>query len=89
LLWLFWRWGFANYLPGLASNHDPLDLASQVARIIDVSYQSLANFGLCIFPLKLFPGARRRKLKDAPLPTPAPHFPILAVKRDVYFQGNT
>jgi hypothetical protein len=27
LLWLFWRWDFVNYLPGLASNHDPLDLS--------------------------------------------------------------
>jgi hypothetical protein len=27
LLWLFWRWSLANNLPGLASNHDPLDLS--------------------------------------------------------------
>jgi hypothetical protein len=23
LLWLFWRWGLVNYLPGLNSNLDP------------------------------------------------------------------
>jgi hypothetical protein len=23
LLWLFWRWGLTNYLPGLASHLDP------------------------------------------------------------------
>jgi hypothetical protein len=23
LLWLFWRWGLTNYLPGLALNHNP------------------------------------------------------------------
>jgi hypothetical protein len=22
LLWLFWRWGLTNYLPGLAWNHN-------------------------------------------------------------------
>jgi hypothetical protein len=27
LLWLFWRWGFRNYLPGLASSLDPPDLS--------------------------------------------------------------
>jgi hypothetical protein len=32
LLWLFWRWGLTNYLPGLPSKL--LILASQVARII-------------------------------------------------------
>jgi hypothetical protein len=26
LLWLFWRWGLANYLPRLASNLNPPDL---------------------------------------------------------------
>jgi hypothetical protein len=26
LLWLFWRWGFRNYLPGLVLNWDPPDL---------------------------------------------------------------
>jgi hypothetical protein len=26
LLWLFWRWGVANYLPGLALNSDPPNL---------------------------------------------------------------
>jgi hypothetical protein len=26
-LWLFWRWGLMNYLPGLASNCDPPDLS--------------------------------------------------------------
>jgi hypothetical protein len=25
LLWLFWKWGLLNYLPGLALNWDPLD----------------------------------------------------------------
>jgi hypothetical protein len=25
LLWFFWRWGLANYLPRLASNLDPPD----------------------------------------------------------------
>jgi hypothetical protein len=27
LLWLFWRWGLMNYLPGLASNHNPPNLS--------------------------------------------------------------
>jgi hypothetical protein len=27
LLWLFWRWGLLNYLPRLASNHDPPNLS--------------------------------------------------------------
>jgi hypothetical protein len=27
LLWLFWRWGFWNYLPGLALNRNPPDLS--------------------------------------------------------------
>jgi hypothetical protein len=27
LLWLFWRWGLLNYLPGLASNDKPPDLS--------------------------------------------------------------
>jgi hypothetical protein len=27
LLWLFWRWGFVNYLPRLASNCYPPDLS--------------------------------------------------------------
>jgi hypothetical protein len=35
LLWLFWRWGLANYLPSLASNL-PIS-ASQVARITAIS----------------------------------------------------
>jgi hypothetical protein len=26
LLWLFWRWDFKNYFPGLASNHHPPDV---------------------------------------------------------------
>jgi hypothetical protein len=25
LHWLFWRWGFTNYLPRLASKRDPPD----------------------------------------------------------------
>jgi hypothetical protein len=32
-LWLFWKEELVNYLPGLASNLDLPDLASQVARI--------------------------------------------------------
>jgi hypothetical protein len=28
LLWLFWRWGLENYLPGLALNQNPPDLSS-------------------------------------------------------------
>jgi hypothetical protein len=28
LLWLFWQWDLANYLPGLASNYNPPDLSS-------------------------------------------------------------
>jgi hypothetical protein len=27
LLWLFWRLGFVNYLPRLASNYNPPDLS--------------------------------------------------------------
>jgi hypothetical protein len=27
LLWLFWRWGLMNCLPGLTSNRDPPDLS--------------------------------------------------------------
>jgi hypothetical protein len=27
LLWLFWRWGLLNYLPGLSSNPEPPDLS--------------------------------------------------------------
>jgi hypothetical protein len=27
LLWLFWRWDLANYLPGLALNRDPPNLS--------------------------------------------------------------
>jgi hypothetical protein len=27
LLWLFWKWDLANYLPRLALNHDPPDLS--------------------------------------------------------------
>jgi hypothetical protein len=33
-----------NYLPGLALNHDTPKLASEVARIIGVSYRHLAFF---------------------------------------------
>jgi hypothetical protein len=35
--------GLSNYLPRLALNGDPLDLASRVARIIGVSHQHLAK----------------------------------------------
>jgi hypothetical protein len=41
VLWLFWRWGLLNYLPGLASNHSPLDLGLPVARITGVSHWNL------------------------------------------------
>jgi hypothetical protein len=27
LLWLFWRWGLKNYLPGLASDLNPPHLS--------------------------------------------------------------
>jgi hypothetical protein len=27
LLWLFWRWGLVNYLPGLVLNRDPPNLS--------------------------------------------------------------
>jgi hypothetical protein len=30
LLFFLWRWGLVNYLPGLASNHEPPDLSLQV-----------------------------------------------------------
>jgi hypothetical protein len=45
LLWLFWRWGLVNYLPGLTLNLDPIlpISASQVARIIGVSHQHPAK----------------------------------------------
>jgi hypothetical protein len=35
LFWLFWRWGFMNYLPWLASNHNPPDLSflSRITRV--------------------------------------------------------
>jgi hypothetical protein len=50
VLWLFWRWGLENYLPGLASNLDPPDLSlprSEDYRheppvLIFCSHQSLA-----------------------------------------------
>jgi hypothetical protein len=29
LLWLFWRWGFVNYLPRLASSRNPSNLSLQ------------------------------------------------------------
>jgi hypothetical protein len=38
LLWLFWRQGLMNYLPGLAWNHDPPNLTSQAARITYVNH---------------------------------------------------
>jgi hypothetical protein len=38
--------GLWNYLPGLASNHDPPDLTSQVCRIIGVSHWHLALINL-------------------------------------------
>jgi hypothetical protein len=27
LLWLFWRWGLEDYLPGLALSYDPPNLS--------------------------------------------------------------
>jgi hypothetical protein len=27
LLWLFWKWGLSNYLPGLVLNFDPPKLS--------------------------------------------------------------
>jgi hypothetical protein len=33
--------GLTNYLPGLAENHDPPNLASQVARITGMSHQCI------------------------------------------------
>jgi hypothetical protein len=40
-VWLLWRLGFLNCLPGLALNHNPS--ASQVLRIAGISYWSLAR----------------------------------------------
>jgi hypothetical protein len=39
LLWLSWRWGLKNYLPGMASNCHPS--VFQVARITGVSHKRL------------------------------------------------
>jgi hypothetical protein len=47
LLWLYWRWGLENYLPGLASNLDLPDLSlssSQVYRC-----ESLASGSYLVF----------------------------------------
>jgi hypothetical protein len=44
LLWLFWRWGFINYLLGWPQTVILLIAASHVARITDVSHQYLAPF---------------------------------------------
>jgi hypothetical protein len=38
LLWLFWRWGLANYLPGMVLNIELPIPASLVARITGVSH---------------------------------------------------
>jgi hypothetical protein len=40
LLWSFWRWALANYLPGLALNCNPPTSASQVASITGVSHDT-------------------------------------------------
>jgi hypothetical protein len=59
LLWLFWRWGLKNYLPeaGLEPQSSQSS-ASQVAKIIGVSYQHLAHFIFyCSVHLPYFMGA--------------------------------
>jgi hypothetical protein len=43
LLWLFWRRDFWNNLPRMVSNWDLSDLASQIARITNMSHQHLAT----------------------------------------------
>jgi hypothetical protein len=35
------RWGLANFLQGLALNHDPFNLSLQVGRINGISHQCL------------------------------------------------
>jgi hypothetical protein len=45
LLWLFWRWDLWNYLLGLTLNNSAPFWASQVARIIGVSYWHPASVG--------------------------------------------
>jgi hypothetical protein len=41
LLWLFWRWGLANYWPRLVSNHGPPNLKlPAAARITNMSHPS-------------------------------------------------
>jgi hypothetical protein len=42
LLWLFWRWGLANYFSGWPPNVILLISASQVARTAGMSHQHLA-----------------------------------------------
>jgi hypothetical protein len=37
-LWLFWKWGLTNILPGLASNHVLPISTSQIARITGMSH---------------------------------------------------
>jgi hypothetical protein len=38
LHWIFWRYGLANYLLGLALSHNLLDLCSWVSWITDMSH---------------------------------------------------
>jgi hypothetical protein len=38
LLWLFWTWGLENYLPRLASNHDPTDISLPSSEDTGVSH---------------------------------------------------
>jgi hypothetical protein len=39
LLWIFWRWGFVNYLLRLDSEQDTPDVGNQVARITGRTHQ--------------------------------------------------
>jgi hypothetical protein len=47
--YLFWRWGFANYLSGCPQTAILLISASQVARITDVSHQCPAILLFCLW----------------------------------------
>jgi hypothetical protein len=62
-LWLFWRQGLANYLPGLALNVILLISASQVMRITGMSHQHLASSHL--FSLLFFTVFHGRHNHDA------------------------
>jgi hypothetical protein len=55
-----WRWGFANFLPVPASNHDPPDFASRVAVIMAPHWPRwLLFYGgfFCVSPASL-PGIK-------------------------------